>query len=210
MSHSVQRRSTPTTRLRSRTTTSIPRGSHSTETHLRTDSLLSQSHRLYIPVLPTGEQPLSNEDSSAAAAALASLEFRRRYRRVHLLHVDSRRTTEFADRYTQVRTHSADKWRHFLAYGVLAGAILYATVDRQVSVLGSVSLVVGLAFVYGVGIEFGQSLIPNRYFSLLDAYANFLGTLLVTPWYLVRRHVEFAEVRTWISEFRVTTDTQQE
>jgi VanZ family protein len=103
-----------------------------------------------------------------------------------------------------------DKWRHFLAYGVLAGSILYATVDRQVSVLGSVSLVVGLAFVYGVGIEFGQSLIPNRYFSLLDAYANFLGTLLVTPWYLVRRHVEFAEVRTWISEFGVTTDTQQE
>ncbi|MFC6864163.1 VanZ family protein [Halomicroarcula sp. GCM10025817] len=102
-----------------------------------------------------------------------------------------------------------DKWRHFLAYGVLAGAILYAIVDWQLPIVRDASLVIGLAFLYGVGIEFGQSLIPNRYFSLGDAYANFLGTILVTPWYLVRRHVEFVEVRTWVAAFGFTTETQQ-
>ena len=103
-----------------------------------------------------------------------------------------------------------DKWRHFVAYAVLAGTGVYATADWNQSIRRRALLVVGLVVLYGVGIEFGQSLIPNRYFSLGDAYANGLGAVLVTPWYFVRRHVEFVEVRTWISEFTPTTDTPRE
>jgi VanZ family protein len=102
-----------------------------------------------------------------------------------------------------------DKWRHFVAYAVLAGTGVYATADWNQSMRRRALLVVGLVVVYGVGIEFGQSLIPNRYFSLGDAYANALGAVLVTPWYLVRRHVEFVEVRTWVAAFGFTTETQQ-
>ncbi|MFC7018203.1 MULTISPECIES: VanZ family protein [Haloarcula] len=102
-----------------------------------------------------------------------------------------------------------DKWRHFVAYAVLAGTGVYATTDWNQSMRRRALLVVGLVVVYGVGIEFGQSLIPNRYFSLGDAYANALGAVLVTPWYLVRRHVEFVEVRTWVAEFAPTAGTRQ-
>lgn len=89
-----------------------------------------------------------------------------------------------------------DKWRHFLAYAALAGSLVYATVDLDRPARHRLVLVVGVAVLYGIGIEFGQSQIPNRYFSLGDAYANAIGGLLVTPWYLIRSHVEFRPVLT--------------
>ncbi len=92
-----------------------------------------------------------------------------------------------------------DKWRHFLAYATLAGALVYATVDLDRSVRFRVLFVVGVAILYGIGIEFGQSQIPNRYFSLGDAYANAIGTALVTPWYLVRSRIQFQPVLTRLS-----------
>ena len=70
-------------------------------------------------------------------------------------------------------------------------ALAYATTDwnwnRQVLAI----FVIGVTVVYGVGIEFGQSLTPDRYFSLGDAYANALGGFLVTAWYIARPHIEF-------------------
>ena len=100
-----------------------------------------------------------------------------------------------------------DKWRHLVAYFVLGGTVIYATTTWKQSVPRRALLVVGLAFAYGVGIEFGQSLIPNRYFSLGDAYANALGAVLVTPWYLVRRYVRFVPVRDWLADPRPTTES---
>jgi len=79
-----------------------------------------------------------------------------------------------------------DKWRHFLAYAALAGALAYATADSDRDVRVLFLAVVGATALYGIGIEFWQSLIPNRYFSVEDAYANLLGAVLVAPWYLVR------------------------
>jgi VanZ family protein len=87
-----------------------------------------------------------------------------------------------------------DKWRHFAAYGALAGSLAYATVDLDRPTRQRLLAVVVVTVAYGVGIEFGQSTIPDRYFSLEDAYANALGAFLVLPWYLVRSHVEFEPV----------------
>jgi len=91
-----------------------------------------------------------------------------------------------------------DKWRHFLAYAAFGGALAYATsdwdVDRRVLAVG----VVGVTVLYGVGIEFWQSQLPERYFSLGDAYANAVGGLLVVPWYVVRSRLEFVPVRSWV------------
>jgi VanZ family protein len=51
---------------------------------------------------------------------------------------------------------------------------------------------------YGVGVEFGQSLIPGRFFSVGDAYANAFGAALVVPWYALCRYVEFVPLRSWV------------
>jgi VanZ family protein len=51
---------------------------------------------------------------------------------------------------------------------------------------------------YGIGIEYGQSLVPERYVSLGDAYANALGAVLVLPWYLLRNRVAFVSLRSWV------------
>lgn len=47
-------------------------------------------------------------------------------------------------------------------------------------------VVLGVTVVYGVGLEFWQSLIPRRYFSIGDAYANALGSVFVIPLLLLR------------------------
>lgn len=91
-----------------------------------------------------------------------------------------------------------DKWRHFLAYAAFAGALAYATVDLDATKRWTTVLVIGVAVLYGVGIEIGQSFLPARYFSLVDAYANALGALLIAPWYAVRSSVRFVGLREWL------------
>ncbi|MBX0294969.1 VanZ family protein [Haloarcula nitratireducens] len=94
-----------------------------------------------------------------------------------------------------------DKWRHFVAYAVLAGTLAYATDDWSLERRGIVLAVVSVTVLYGVGIEVGQSFLPGRYFSLGDALANAVGALLVAPWYLLRRYVTFVGVRSWLRLF---------
>jgi len=84
-----------------------------------------------------------------------------------------------------------DKWRHFVAYGVFGYALAYATTDWELPVRQITVFVISITLLYGIGIEFGQSIIPDRYFSMGDAYANALGGILVLPWYLIRPHFEF-------------------
>ncbi|MDX1747829.1 MAG: VanZ family protein [Halobacteriales archaeon] len=87
-----------------------------------------------------------------------------------------------------------DKWRHFVAYAVLCLSLAYATATWELQGWLLATLVIGSVVIFGVGIEFGQSLIPRRYFSVGDAVANAVGGLLVTPWYLVRSRLEFVSV----------------
>jgi VanZ family protein len=94
-----------------------------------------------------------------------------------------------------------DKWRHFVAYAVFGGALAYASADWTVKWKYTAIFVIGTVIIYGVGIEFGQSLIPERYFSLGDAYANALGAVLISPWYLLRPYVEFTTIRNLFSQF---------
>lgn len=97
-----------------------------------------------------------------------------------------------------------DKWRHFVAYAAFGGSLAYATTDWRVDVRWLAIGVVGVAVVYGVGIEFSQAVLPARYYSLGDAYANALGGLLVIPYYGLIRYVEFVPVRDWLGS--VTAD----
>ena len=91
-----------------------------------------------------------------------------------------------------------DKWRHFLAYAAFGGALAYATTDWEVDRRVLAVAVIGLTVVYGVGIEIGQSQIPERYFSLGDAYANALGGVLVLPYYLLQPYLSFTPLRSWL------------
>lgn len=91
-----------------------------------------------------------------------------------------------------------DKWRHFLAYAAFGATLAYATTDWQLSTRRLAALVLGVTVCYGVGIEFWQGFVPGRYASLGDAYANALGALLVSPWYLVRSRASFVPVRSWV------------
>ena len=88
-----------------------------------------------------------------------------------------------------------DKWRHFLAYAAFGGSLAYATTDWQVDRRALVAGVLGLTIAYGVGLEFWQSALPGRYYSIGDAYANALGAVLVLPWYALRRRLRLIPVR---------------
>ena len=93
-----------------------------------------------------------------------------------------------------------DKWRHFLAYAAFGLSLAYATTDWQASTRVLAVGVVGTTVLYGLGIEFGQLFLPNRYFSLGDAYANAIGGVLVLPWYLIRPSVSFTPVESWLRD----------
>ena len=91
-----------------------------------------------------------------------------------------------------------DKWRHFVAYATLGYALAYATTDWNWDPRTAAVLVIGVTVIYGVGIEFGQSLTPERFFSIGDAYANALGGILVAPWYLVQSRFNFVPLTKFI------------
>jgi len=97
-----------------------------------------------------------------------------------------------------------DKWRHFLAYAAFGWTLAYATADWGFDRRAGIAFVLGVTIAYGVGIEAGQALVPDRYLSLDDAYANALGAILVAPWYLLRPHVAFEPVREWTRRIEET------
>lgn len=67
-----------------------------------------------------------------------------------------------------------DKWLHALAYAGLAGTLAVALAPgRKVWTVAVVAVL--LATGYGVGIEFVQAPLPERYFSLADMAANGVG-----------------------------------
>lgn len=84
-----------------------------------------------------------------------------------------------------------DKWRHFVAYGAFAASLVYATTDWNLRPRWNAIAIFTVTVFFGLGIEIAQSFQPMRYFSILDAYANAMGALVVLPWYLVTPYLEF-------------------
>ena len=80
-----------------------------------------------------------------------------------------------------------DKQLHFAAYAGLTMATAYATANTKVGSKQRVALVFGGVFLYGIGIELGQGLAPDRYVSSLDVVANMFGILLGGVWFIVER-----------------------
>jgi VanZ like family. len=87
-----------------------------------------------------------------------------------------------------------DKWRHFIAYAALGNSLAYATIDWDMETRRLAVAVFAVVILYGVGIEFGQSLTPDRYFSIGDAYANALGGVLILPYYIIQSHLQFVSL----------------
>jgi VanZ family protein len=97
-----------------------------------------------------------------------------------------------------------DKWRHFVAYAAFGGSLAYASADWSLDRRSAFVFVLGVTMAYGVGIEVWQAFVPERSFSVGDAYANALGAVLVAPWYLVRSYFSFEPIREWMNEIRAT------
>lgn len=95
-----------------------------------------------------------------------------------------------------------DKWRHFLAYAGLGGALWYATVDWEWRTRHLALACLAVVVAYGVGLELWQSLIPDRYFSIGDAYANALGGVLALPLFTLRDRLSFVSLRALASSSR--------
>jgi VanZ family protein len=96
-----------------------------------------------------------------------------------------------------------DKWRHFVAYAGFGATLAYASVDWNRRRRVVAAFVLGATVVFGVGIESWQAFLPERSFTVGDAYANALGAVLVAPWYLVRPYVRFEPVREWVEGIRM-------
>jgi VanZ family protein len=81
-----------------------------------------------------------------------------------------------------------DKLAHFLAYAVLAGTVLLIPSQKikQSHPILTAALTVFLCFIHGVGDEFHQSFIPNRFVSGADVLADTLGALCISLIWLKR------------------------
>ncbi|RXK49322.1 VanZ family protein [Halorientalis pallida] len=91
-----------------------------------------------------------------------------------------------------------DKWRHFLAYAAIAYALAYALADSERQ---RTELAVGVfcvAMLYGIGIELCQWTIPNRFFSVEDAYANAIGAGLVVVWYAIEPYLQLRPLSSFV------------
>ena len=80
-----------------------------------------------------------------------------------------------------------DKLAHCIAYGCLAGTVLYglhpfiSSSDKK-----NIAAIIVVAFcvLFGISDEYHQSFIPGRQVSFWDLVADGLGALLVVIWWL--------------------------
>lgn len=77
------------------------------------------------------------------------------------------------------------QWLHFCAYAGLAYALAFSIRHWQLPRWQRALIVIVTVSLYGIGIEFAQSLTATRVFDLTDMLANTLGASLVLVWYLL-------------------------
>ena len=91
---------------------------------------------------------------------------------------------------------AASHWRHFVAYGALSFTLAYATASWKMPRWRNAIFVIGIAALYGVCIEIGQSFVPHRSdFMITDAVANTLGASLVIMWYIILPYITLRPIR---------------
>ena len=123
---------------------------------------------------------MSNGENSGLnlrAATLKFLKFEPLFKIsffICLLAVEYLATTS---RRIEIVENSWDKFNHFLAFGVLCGLLNFGWQNGHAAKF-YVKFCILLAF--GAQIELVQSLLPNRYFSLLDIVADCVGIALGT------------------------------
>ncbi len=83
-----------------------------------------------------------------------------------------------------------DTVEHGFAYFGLAGSLLYATIDSELSTRNRVALVVAVAVLFGGGIEILQGTVVNRDASVFDLLADTGGALLAQGWLWVESRIE--------------------
>lgn len=70
-----------------------------------------------------------------------------------------------------------DKWAHAIVYGILTLLILKGLVQQKISISKSKLIALILASFYGILMELIQfSFFPDRYFEILDIFANIIGS----------------------------------
>ena len=86
----------------------------------------------------------------------------------------------------------SSQWLHFCAYAGLAYALAFAVRHWQLQRWQRALVVIGVVSLYGIGIEFAQSLTATRVFDPTDMLANTSGASLVIVWYLLTYLVDSA------------------
>jgi len=86
-------------------------------------------------------------------------------------------------------------WRHITAYFALACSVAYATDHWELPRWSHTLVVIGIATLYGIGMELGQSFVPYRTdFLISDVMINAVGASGVLLWFVVRPHLEMRPV----------------
>ena len=86
-------------------------------------------------------------------------------------------------------------WRHLVAYFTLAWTVAYASDHWALSRWPHAFVVIAIVTAYGIGIEFGQSLVPHRTdFLVSDVVANAIGASGVLVWFVVRPVLELKSI----------------
>lgn len=86
----------------------------------------------------------------------------------------------------------SSQWLHFCAYAGLAYAFAFAIRHWRRPGWQRAVIVIGVVSLYGIGIEFAQSLTATRVFDLTDMLANTSGASLVIVWYLLMYIIDSA------------------
>lgn len=86
----------------------------------------------------------------------------------------------------------SSQWLHFCAYAGLAYAFAFAIRHWRLPRWQRALVVISVVSLYGVGIEFAQSLTATRVFDPTDMLANTSGASLVIGWYLLTYMIDSA------------------
>ena len=85
--------------------------------------------------------------------------------------------------------------RHAIAYAALTLSLAYAVADREASIARKALVVFAVAMAYGIAMEVGQSVLPERTTSLVDIAANAVGAGIALHWYALERRARLVPVR---------------